>query len=58
MKLDRLWRKVGEAYPILSKQAYQVIVLFVTTYLCKSGFSVLMSIKTKERSKLKAEHDM
>jgi hypothetical protein len=48
MKLDIKWWKLGEAYPILTKQAHKVLVSFVTTYLCESGLLVPFSIKSKE----------
>ena len=47
-----------QAYPTLAKRAFQVIVPFVTTYLCESGFSVLVTIKTNARNKLNVTHDM
>lgn len=58
MTLDVFWCKQSESFPVLVKRALQALIPFVTTYLCESGFSVLVSIKTKLRNKLKAEHDM
>jgi len=47
-----------EPYPVLAKKALQSILPFVTTYLCESGFSTLVTIKTKSRNRLDAEDDM
>ena len=41
------WISLGQAYPLLVKQAMAAIIPFTTTYLCKSGFSSLFAIKTK-----------
>ena len=34
---------------MLTKHALEVIVPFITTYLCEAGFSSLLTIKTKHR---------
>jgi hypothetical protein len=47
MKLDRFWHKLCEAYSVLSMQTYQILVPFVTTYLCELN----------TWNKLRAEHD-
>jgi hypothetical protein len=39
----RFWCNLCEAYPILTKQAFQVLIPFVTKYPCKSRFVVLFS---------------
>jgi hypothetical protein len=36
----------------------EVLIPFATTYLSKSGFSTLVTIKTKRRNRLDVEHDM
>jgi hypothetical protein len=46
------------AYPVLAKKALEVLIPFATTYLCESGFSTLVRLKTKARNRLDAEHDM
>ena len=35
-----------------------MLISFATTYLCESGFSALLSIKTKSRNHLSAQADM
>ena len=57
-ELAEFWCKLGVAYPTLTKRAYSVLVPFVTTYLCESGFSALVTLKTKARNKLQVKHDM
>ena len=54
----QFWGSLTEAYPLLSQRALQVIVPFVTTYLCESGFSSLVTMKTSTRSRLVVEDDM
>ena len=45
-------------YPILSMAALRVIIPFASTYLCESGFSTLVHIKSKARNQLNVEDDM
>ena len=54
----QFWGSLTEAYPLLSQRALQVLVPFVTTYLCESGFSSLVTMKTSTRSRLVVEDDM
>lgn len=56
--LPEFWAEAAEAFPDLSRTALRVVVPFVTTYLCESGFSVYASTKNKYRNKLDAENDM
>lgn len=52
------WIKLTDSFPLLTQRAFQVLVPFVTTYLCESGFPSLVIIKTKARNRLKADDDM
>ena len=45
-------------FPQLAESALNILVPFATTYLCESGFSTLVSIKTKPRNRLDPEDDM
>ena len=54
----KFWGSLIEAYPLLSQRSFNVIVPFVTTYLCELGFSALVTMKTKARSRLLPEDDM
>ena len=46
------------SYPNLSTVALRAIFPFASTYLCESGFSALMHIKSKTRNQLDVEDDM
>ena len=43
---------------MLTKHALEVIVPFITTYLCEAGFSSLLTIKTKLQTRLVPKDDM
>jgi hypothetical protein len=45
--LGEFWCSLIEAYPRLVKRAVKALISFATTYLCESGFSTLVTIKTK-----------
>ena len=52
--LDVLWGNLLE----ISKQAIKILLPFATTYLCESGISRYVNMKTKCRSKLDATSDI
>ena len=52
------WPLMCDSYPKVTKKAIQGILPFVSTYLCESGFSTLLQIKTKQRNRLDVENDM
>jgi hypothetical protein len=56
--LDECWYYQIAAYPVLAKKALSALIPFATTYLCESGFSTLVSVKTKARNLLDARHEM
>ena len=56
--LSQFWSSMLTSYPKLSTEALRVIVPFASTYLCESGFSPLMHIKSKARNQLDLEDDM
>ena len=47
-----------EMFSQLAKSALKILVPSATTYLCKTGFSTLLSIKTKPRNRLDPGDDM
>ena len=52
------WLSLHDSYLLLSKKAFVILVQFATTYLCKSGFSDVASIKTKSRNCLNVCSDI
>ena len=58
MHLATFWCAQLEMFPQLAESALNILVPFATTYLCESGFSTLVSIKTKPRNRLDPEDDM
>ncbi|XP_013778726.1 protein ZBED8-like [Limulus polyphemus] len=44
------WVKLAYSFTLLTQPAFQVLVPFVTTYLCESGFSSLVAMKIKARN--------
>ena len=57
-QLEHFWTSQLEAYPTLAKKVLEVLVPFATSYLCETGFSCLLHIKTKSRNRLDSQHDM
>ena len=58
IRIQNFWISLGQAYSLLVKQAMATIIPFATTYLCESGFSSLVAIKTKSRNRLNVKDDM
>ena len=56
--MTKFWPLVCDSYPKVTKKAIQGILPFVSTYLCESGFSTLLQIKTEQRNRLDVENDM
>ena len=58
ISLIPFWCKMFKLYPNVSKMAIRILLPFPSTYLCESGFSTLVLIKTKHRNRLSVEDDM
>ena len=58
MSVTKFWIKSLQSYSVLTEIALHLILPFPTTYLCETGFSSLLVIKSKYRSGLVAENDM
>ena len=56
MSVTKFWIKSLQSNPVLSEIALRPILPFPTTYLCETGFSNLLVIKSKYR--LVAENDL
>ena len=52
------WALMQHSYPKVTEIAIRALLPFVSTYLCESGFSMLLNIKTKQRNKLDVEPDL
>jgi len=53
--LSEFWFQLKDEFKVLSDKAKIILLPLATTYLCESGFSAYLSIKTKYRSRLNAE---
>ncbi|KAL0829821.1 hypothetical protein ABMA28_003304 [Loxostege sticticalis] len=58
MSLIDFWAARQAEYSELSRKAVNFLLPFATTYLCESGFSHLVMIKTKFRNRLDAESEL
>ena len=58
MSLNEFWAKYLNIYKNVGSAALQTLLPFTSTYLCESGFSTLVNLETKCRSKLECEADM
>lgn len=58
INLDEFWCKRAISYPMLRETALKYLVVFSTTFLCEQGFSSLLLIKTKQRSRMDAGSDV
>ena len=58
MSLNSFWAKYLHIYKNVGSVAIRTLLPFSSTYLCESGFSALVSMKTKFRNKLECEADL
>ncbi|XP_014389407.1 PREDICTED: LOW QUALITY PROTEIN: protein ZBED8-like [Myotis brandtii] len=58
MPVTKFWIKCLQSYPVLSETVLRLLLPFPTTYLCETGFSSLLVIKSKYRSRLVVEDDL
>ena len=58
MELEEFWTHVRGTYPLLATIALRILVQFSSTYLCETGFSAHVHLKTKPRNKLEVEADL
>ena len=56
--LSMLWSHRILAYLLLAKKALEILIPFVTTYLCEKSFSTMVDIKTKKRNRLCCENNL
>ncbi|KAI6655424.1 Zinc finger BED domain-containing protein 5-like [Oopsacas minuta] len=58
LSLEKFWVKYLPMYLDLSQLAFRVLVQFSSTYLCETGFSTLVLIKSKYRRRMFVEADL
>ena len=46
------------SYPPTTETAVCIFISFMSTYLCESGFLILLQIKSKQRNKLDVKDDL
>ena len=56
--LENFWCTQQRSYQSLAKQAISTLIPFATTYRSEATFSTLVTIKTKQRNRSNAQHDM
>ena len=56
--LISFWVKARSEFPLVGRKALQVLMSFVTSYLCEVGFSAVAVIKSKYRNKTDIEREM
>ena len=56
--LSNFWLRRQEEYPLISDKAIKFLLPFSTSYVCETGFSAMLSIKNKYRTKLELEPDL
>ena len=56
--LSQFWVAMKDSYPKTTKKALHILIPFASTYLCESGFSSLLQIKSKQRNRLYVEDDL
>ncbi|XP_067122548.1 protein FAM200C-like [Centruroides vittatus] len=56
--LSSFWCHQIVTYSAIAKKALEILIRFVTTYLCEQSFLKMLDIKTKKRNRLSCENDM
>ena len=56
--LPQFWIGMKNSYPETTAAALRILIPFVSTYSCESGFSSLVQIKSKQRNRLDVKDDM
>uniref|UniRef100_UPI00358F1C07 zinc finger BED domain-containing protein 5-like n=1 Tax=Myxine glutinosa TaxID=7769 RepID=UPI00358F1C07 len=55
---SEFWPKMMGSYPKIAMECLWKLLPFATTYLCESGFSTLVQLKTKARNRLECEANL
>ena len=57
-KLVQFWVSLQTPYPLISTEALEVLMPFLSSYKCKTGFSTMVGIKSKFRNKLQLSNSL
>ena len=58
MSVPQFWCSLLLTYPLVSQIVIKALLPFPSTYLCETGFSSLLTVKTRNRNRLQVEHDL
>lgn len=56
--LPEFWCQTETQYPVISKRALRVLILFANTYLFEAGFSAVAALKSKYGANINIEKEM
>lgn len=56
--LSTFWCHQIVAFPLIAKKALEILMLFLTMYLCEQSFSKMVDIKMKKRNRLCCKNDL
>ena len=56
--LPQFWVAMKDSYRKMKEKTFRILIPLVSTYLCESGFSSLLQIKSKQRNRLDVEDDL
>ena len=56
--VEDFWVLAHNIYPAIRNAALRILVPFSSTYLCESGFSAMLTIKSVKRNRLTLEDDI
>ena len=56
--LSHFWVGLKDSYPQTTETALRILIAFVSTYLCESGFLSLLQIKAKHKNGFAVEDDL
>ncbi|GFT51954.1 SCAN domain-containing protein 3 [Trichonephila clavipes] len=56
--LFQFWAEVDDEFTELKTKAFRILLPFSTSYLCETGFSAVVALKTKYRSQLNIEKEL
>ena len=56
--LPEFWIDIAFSYPKVANKVIRHLMPFPSNYLCETGISAMLGIKTKRRNKLQVEADL